>query len=400
MKITKIECFVLLMPDYRVDANSSAQDNLVVKIHTDEGHVGIGETDTNPWVARAMIEARGTHAMGLGLTEMLIGADPSDVEGLWEKMYKGSAMTGRRGLGICAIGALDMALWDLRGKVEGKPCWQLLGGAVNPVITPYASLLPEGDDLETYTRILVERAEKAKALGFRAVKLEVCTKGPYSHNSLQIEDDREIARIVAACRKAIGPEMTVMVDVAYAWRDWKEALRAMEMFADQDIFFIETPLPSDDVEGYAKLVKASPMRVAAGEWLNTRFEFLELFRAGGLDVAQPDVGRVGGLTEARRVAMHAADHGLARRAALLEVGDRHRSFGASVGSVADLHPHRIPAARTRRFPAADRALLRRTADRRWPHPAADQTRPRRHHRRKCPQLLPRLTRILHAYRSH
>ena len=65
-----------------------------------------------------------------------------------------------------------------------------------------------------------------------------------------------------------------MVDVAYAWRDWKEALRAIEMFADQDIFFIETPLPSDDVEGYAKLVKASPMRVAAGEWLNTRFEFL------------------------------------------------------------------------------------------------------------------------------
>ena len=310
MKIAKIECFVLLVPDYRVDANSSAQDNLVVKIHTDEGHVGIGETDTNPWVARAMIEARGTHIMGLGLTEMLVGADPSDVEGLWERMYKGSAMTGRRGLGICAIGALDMALWDLRGKVEGKPCWQLLGGAVNPTITPYASLLPEGDDLDTYTRILVERAEKAKALGFRAVKLEVCTKGPYSHNSLQIEDDREIARIVAACRKAIGAEMTVMVDVAYAWRDWKEALRAIEMFADQDIFFIETPLPSDDVEGYAKLVKASPVRVAAGEWLNTRFEFLELIRAEALDVAQPDVGRVGGLTEARRVAMHAADHGL------------------------------------------------------------------------------------------
>ncbi len=73
-------------------------------------------------------------------------------------MYTGSAMTGRRGLGICAMGALDMALWDLRGKVEGKPCWQLLGGAVNSAITPYASLLPEGDDLETYTRILVERA--------------------------------------------------------------------------------------------------------------------------------------------------------------------------------------------------------------------------------------------------
>ena len=94
MKITKVECFVLLVPDYRADACSSAQDNLVVKIHTDEGHVGIGETDTNPWVARAMIEAPGTHIMGLGLTEMLVGADPSDVEGLWEKYVQGLGHDG------------------------------------------------------------------------------------------------------------------------------------------------------------------------------------------------------------------------------------------------------------------------------------------------------------------
>jgi L-alanine-DL-glutamate epimerase-like enolase superfamily enzyme len=203
-----------------------------------------------------------------------------------------------------------MALWDLRGKAQGKPCWQLLGGAVNDAITPYASLLPEGDDLDTYARILAERAVKAKELGFRAVKLEICTKGPYSHNSLQIEDDREIANIVRACREAIGPEITVMVDVAYCWRDWKEALRAIEMFADQDIYFIETPLPSDDIEGYAKLVETSPVRVAAGEWLNSRFEFRELMDRNALDVVQPDVGRVGGLTEARRVAMAARDRGL------------------------------------------------------------------------------------------
>jgi L-alanine-DL-glutamate epimerase-like enolase superfamily enzyme len=310
MRITQIECFVLLVPDYRADACSSAQDDLVVKIHTDEGLTGIGETDTNPWVAKAMIEARGTHCMGLGLTEMLIGQDPRDVEGLWEKMYTGSAMTGRRGLGICAMGALDIALWDLRGKIEQKPCWQLLGGAVNPSITPYASLLPEGDDLDTYAHVLVDRAVRAKELGFQAMKLEVCIKGPYSHNSLQIVDDREIANIVRACRKAVGPEMTVMVDVAYCWQNWKEALRAVEMFADQDIYFVETPLPSDDIDGYAKLVHASPVRVAAGEWLQTRFEFREFMERDALDVVQPDVGRVGGLTEARRVAMQARDRGL------------------------------------------------------------------------------------------
>jgi L-alanine-DL-glutamate epimerase-like enolase superfamily enzyme len=310
MKITDIECFVLLVPDYRADACSSAQDDLVVKIHTDEGLVGIGETDTNPWVARAMIEAPGTHVMGFGLKEMLIGADPRDVEGLWQRMYTGSAMTGRRGLGICAIGALDMALWDLRGKIEGKPCWQLLGGAAQPAITPYASLLPEGDTLAEYGDSLVERAVEAKRLGFRAVKLEVCIKGPYSHNSIQVEDDAEIAAIVRACRQAIGRGMTVMVDVAYCWPDWKAALRAIEMFADEDIYFVETPLPSDDLEGYARLAAACDVRIAAGEWLNTRFEFLEYIERDGLDVVQPDVGRVGGLTEARRVANIARDRGL------------------------------------------------------------------------------------------
>jgi len=310
MKITDIECFVLLVPDYRADACSSAQDDLVVRITTDEGQVGIGETDTNPWVARAMIEAPGTHIMGLGLKEMLIGADPRDVEGLWERMYTGSAMTGRRGLGICAMGALDMALWDLRGKIEGQPTWALLGGAAQQAVTPYASLLPEGDTLEEYGENLARKAVEAKRLGFRAVKLEVCIKGPYSHNSIQIEDDREVARIVAACRKAIGPEVTVMVDVAYCWPDWKAALRAIEMFADEDIYFVETPLPSDDLEGYAKLTQASPVRIAAGEWLNTRFEFLDYVRLNALDVLQPDVGRVGGLTEARRVAMIGRDHGL------------------------------------------------------------------------------------------
>lgn len=310
MKIADIECFVLLVPDYRADACSSAQDDLVVRIRTDDGHVGIGETDTNPWVARAMIEAPGTHVMGRGLKEMLLGADPRDVEGLWERMYVGSAMTGRRGLGICAMGALDMALWDLRGKIEGKPTWRLLGGAAHEAVTPYASLLPEGDTVEAYGESLLKRALGAKKLGFKAVKLEVCIKGPYSHNSIQVADDRAIAEIVRACRRALGPEMTVMVDVAYCWPDWKAALRAIDMFVDQDIYFVETPLPSDDIEGYARLTAACDVRIAAGEWLNSRFEFRELMDMDALDVVQPDVGRVGGLTEARRVAEAARDRGL------------------------------------------------------------------------------------------
>jgi L-alanine-DL-glutamate epimerase-like enolase superfamily enzyme len=309
MKITEIECIPLLIPDFDAEACSSAQDDLVVRIHTDDGLVGIGETDANPWAVKGMIEAPGTHCMGLGLKETLIGADPRDVEGLWQRLYEGSAMNGRRGLGIHAIGALDMALWDLRGKEAGLPVWRMLGGAARDWITPYASLLPDGRDLESYTASLVERVTRARELGFEAAKLEVCIKGPYAHNAIQVDDDREIARVVAACREAVGPDMTLMVDVAYCWPEWRTALRAIEMFAEYDIFFIETPLPSDDLEGCARLAATSPVRLAMGEWQATRFEFKDLIEQGNIDVVQPDVGRCGGLTEARRIARYAEDRG-------------------------------------------------------------------------------------------
>ena len=123
LKITRIESYVLLDPGFDRQACSSAQDDIVVLVHTDEGITGIGEVDTNPWVAQAMIHARGTHVLGLGLEEMLLGEDPLQPEALWDKLYTGSFMTGRRGLGICAMGAIDMALWDIKGKALGLPCF-------------------------------------------------------------------------------------------------------------------------------------------------------------------------------------------------------------------------------------------------------------------------------------
>ncbi|MBI1924037.1 mandelate racemase/muconate lactonizing enzyme family protein [Candidatus Poribacteria bacterium] len=308
MKITDIECFVLLVPDFDAEACSSAQDNIVVRVHTDEGLVGIGETDTNPWAVKALIEAPGTHCMGLGLKEMLIGQDPLQVEALWEKLYIGSAMNGRRGLGICAMGALDMALWDIRGKAEGKPIWKLLGGAKQSELTPYASRLPVGNTLAEYRESLVAKAKDAVGFGFSAIKAEVCIKGPYSHNRLQ-EKDEDIVDVVAAVREAIGPDITLMVDVAYTWRDFKEALRVMRQLEPYDLFFLETPLSPDDLDGHARLAHATDIRLAAGEWLNSRFEFIDLIDRGLIDVAQPDVGRVGGLTEARRVVAYAQDRG-------------------------------------------------------------------------------------------
>jgi len=308
MRITRIETHVLLDPDYDPAANSSAQDDLVVLIHTEEGVTGIGETDTNPWVAQAMIHAPGTHVLGRGLEQMLLGQDALNVEGLWEKLYTGSFMTGRRGLGICAIGALDMALWDIRGQALGVPCWKLLGGARKESITPYASLLPVGRTVDEYAGSLVSKLVESQRLGFRAAKLEVCIKGPYAHNGIQ-EDDGAIVDIVAACREAAGAGFVLMVDVGYAWTNAKEALRVLNRLEPFDLYFMETPLQLDDLDGYAFLAERSPIRIAAGELQNSRFEFLDLMDRGKVDVAQPDVGRVGGLTEARRVVEMAADRG-------------------------------------------------------------------------------------------
>ena len=300
MKISKIDCHVLMVPNYDSAACSSAQDDLVVEIHTDDGLVGIGETDTNPWVARECIRARGTHCMGLGLEEMLLGLDPLEPEAVWRKLYTGSKMTGRRGALICAMGAIDMALWDIKGQALGVPVYKLLGGAVNPRCAPYASLLPQGRTLADYRNSLVARALQAKALGFQAAKMEVCIAGPYSHNGLQ-EPDEAVVEIVAACREAVGPDFTMMVDVAYAWRDATHALAMLEKLERFNLFFVETPIDIDDLAGYALLHEHSPIRIAAGEWQNTHYEFLDLADRGQVDVLQPDVGRVGGFSEARKV---------------------------------------------------------------------------------------------------
>ena len=308
MRITAIDYHVLLVPDYDVEACSSAQDDLVVVIHTDEGVSGIGETDTNPWVARECIRARGTHCMGLGIEEMLIGEDPMDPEAVWQKLYSGSKMTGRRGAVICAMGAIDMALWDIRGKATGQPIHELLGGAAKDYITPYASLLPTGRTLEDYRNSLVDKAKQAKAKGFAAGKMEICINGPYTHNALQ-EDDQAVVEIVAACREAVGPDFVMMVDVAYAWSDPEDALRVLEQIEPYDVFFLETPIDIDDLDGYAHVVERSPIRIAAGEWQNTHWEFLDLADRGKLDVLQPDVGRVGGFTEARKVVQIAEQRG-------------------------------------------------------------------------------------------
>lgn len=309
MKITGIDCHVLLDPDYDVGSTSSAQDDIVVEVHTDDGISGIGESDVNPWIARACIEAPGTHTMGRGLTEMLLGENPLDIERLWEKLYVGSAMNGRRGAVINAIGALDMALHDLRGKALGKPCYEFLGGATRKAVRPYASLQPDVSNIDAYRDSMVSWVLDARRRGFTAAKLEVTPSGPYAHKGLQASNDR-MTEVIAAVREAVGQDFVLMVDVQYAFPDANTCLATIRDWEKFNLFFIETPLPADDLPGYARLADEQPIPIAAGEWLTTRFEFLDLMDRGKVKVVQPDVGRVGGLTEACRVCELAKERGL------------------------------------------------------------------------------------------
>ena len=307
MKIIDVETYVLLADNYDPNLTSSAQDTCLVIIKTDEDIEGYGECDTSPWVAKAFIESPGTHTMDQCVKDILIGSDPLRIDDLWSKIYVGTAMTGRRGAGVNAISAIDMALWDIKGKYENKPVFELMGGKKQDEVIPYASLQPVGHSFQEYKDSLVEWAIKAKDLGFRAVKSEVTLNGPYAHSGLNENDDKA-TEVVAAVRKALGPDIKLMIDVQYRWLNADEALPVVKDWKEFDIYFLETPVWTDDIKSYARMHDEAPMKIAAGEWLSTRYEFEDLIINGKIDVAQPDVGRCGGLTEAMKIAKFSQEH--------------------------------------------------------------------------------------------
>jgi L-alanine-DL-glutamate epimerase-like enolase superfamily enzyme len=309
LTISAVDCHVLLAPDFDPAFTSSAQDSFVVVIHTDEGITGVGECDANPWMARACVEAPGTHTMGRSLRDILIGRDPFQIGDLWREMYVGAAMNGRRGMVLHAMGAIEMALWDLCGKAVGAPVHALLGGATRDHIVPYASLQPAGTSYETYRDALCASAENAVSLGFRAIKTEITMNGPYAHGGMR-EPWQRHTDVLAAVRRTVGPDITLMVDVQYLWDDADTCLSVIADWGEFDCYFLETPIWPDTPREIARLVERAPMPIAYGEWLATRFEFAELMDSGRIQVAQPDVGRVGGIGEAKIVCDMARERGL------------------------------------------------------------------------------------------
>lgn len=309
MYIDRVDCDVLVVPDFDTDYCDTAQDDAVVRVHTNTGLVGVGEVESNPWVIKALVESPSSNAYTRSLGELLLNEDPTDPEAIWDRLYRESFLVGRRGAGICALGALDMAVWDVCGKAAGQPVWRLLDSqAEKASVVPYASLLPAGRTIEAYRESLLGKARWAVHAGFKAVKLEILIRGPFAQYGLQQSNDT-IVDLVAAGRAALGPDIDLIVDVGYCWADWREAAEVMLRLERHNLFFLETPLMPDDLDGYAKLAQATGIPIAAGELLQTRFEFAELMDRGNVHVVQPDVGRVGGITEAVRVAMMARERG-------------------------------------------------------------------------------------------
>jgi len=295
MKITAVDTFYLRLPEIEERCDGT-QDTLVVRVSTDAGISGVGEVDSAPLVAQAIIDAPVSHTIQRGLREVLIGENPLEIERLWEKMYEATLFFGRRGPVIHTMSGVDIALWDIAGKAFDKPVHELLGGAYRREIRAYASSL-FGETPEA-------TADKARAFrdeGFTAVKFGWAPMG--------LVDEATDVALVREARRGAGDRMDVLIDAGCVW-DAKTAIQRARRFQEYGIYWLEEPLHPDNLEGYARLSEAVDVRIAAGEEESSRHSYLDLMDRGKIDVVQVDVTRCGGLTEARRIARLAHDRHL------------------------------------------------------------------------------------------
>jgi L-alanine-DL-glutamate epimerase-like enolase superfamily enzyme len=288
VKITDVEAIVLRQATIDEGIADGSQDDLIVLIHTDEGVTGVGEVDSSPEVVRTLLRSSGSHAVATGLRDALVGEDPLDVERLWRKMYRSVIYFGRRGIAVHAISGLDIALWDLKGKVLGKPVCELLGTPVRDRVRAYASRLMPDTPAET-----AEAVTELREQGFTAVKLGW---GPLGRDA-----DRDVA-LAAAAKEAGGDGVEIMIDSGLGYvADAATAIGVAREYEQLGIYWMEEPFEPDEYEAYAELADTVDLRVAAGEQDSTRWGFRELIDRAHVDVVQPDVTRCGGITEFLRI---------------------------------------------------------------------------------------------------
>ena len=297
MKITDVEAIVLRQAVVDDSIADGSQDDLVIRVHTDEGITGIGEVDSSPELVQALVQAPSSHAVATSLRDALVGEDPLDVERLWQKMYRGLIYFGRRGIAIHAISGVDIALWDVKGKALGKPVCELLGTPVRQRVRAYASMLMPDTAAEVTEAVTALRGQS-----FTAVKLGWGTLGQDPAN--------DVAR-AAAAREAGGEGMEIMIDAGLGFvADAGKAIGVAREFERLGIYWLEEPFEPDEYEAYAELADTVDLRIAAGEQDATWWGFRELIERAHVDVVQPDVTRCGGITETLRIAELARSHGV------------------------------------------------------------------------------------------
>jgi L-rhamnonate dehydratase len=295
MRITDVEALVLRVAEVDVARADGTQDAFLVRVHTDEGVTGVGEADTSPYVARTIVEMPSSHAVARGLRELLVGQDPLEIERLWSLMFHGSDHYGRGGAALHTISAIDMALWDIAGKVAGVSIADLLGGRRVDRVRVYASeVMPETPD---GVRAIAERAMER---GYTALKLGW---GPLGR-----DQEHDVALIEAA-RSVVGVDRELMVDGGRAYTV-ESALELLRAVAEARLYWFEEALQPDDVDGYARLASRSPVRLAAGEADAGIAPFRALAERGRVAVLQPDLARCGGFTIARQIGTLAGELGV------------------------------------------------------------------------------------------
>lgn len=264
---------------------------LIVEIFTDDGLVGIGNAALAPQVTKQTID--------LYLAPLLMGKNPWDVEFLWQQMYRKTLPFGRKGIGMAAISAVDIALWDLLGKSAKQPVFRLLGGRTKARIPVYASRL-----YATELSELAAEAKRYKDDGYKAMKLRFGW-GP-TDGTAGMQRNVELVRTV---RETVGNEIDVMADAYMGWTlDY--AKRMLPLLEPFQLRWLEEPVIPDEIHGYAELKSYGRIPIAGGEHEFTLQGFRDLLQARALDYIQFDTNRVGGITQARKISALAEAYGV------------------------------------------------------------------------------------------
>lgn len=309
MEITDVEAITLHVPLdrplYHAQGAFESRSTVIVRVHSDTGQTGIGEAAFFAGRSRStatVIEEE--------LAPRVVGRDPRYPERVWEDLFRATYWGGRGGAAVCGISGIDIALWDLFGKVTGEPVHRLLGGYADRVRAYASGGYATGPD--DRDRLIAEMHDHV-ANGFRAVKIKVGRPiedestppdryGPPTPASL----DRDVAR-VRAVREAVGPDVAVMIDANNGW-DPTATIRLVERLADAELYFVEEPVPTEDRAGMRRIRQAVDVPIAGCETAYTRYAFRDLIADGCVDIVQPGVNWAGGITECRRIAALAAAH--------------------------------------------------------------------------------------------